>query len=150
MGWIQRLLNWFRKYLDTGARNLLPDKEQSEPTPAPQPEGQRFGPDEPLKKPQDASPPPPKPKHRVKKPQNEASLPRHDRRRLDALRHKYEKARMKHDEWVVPGGAEPVKFDQKHHDASIEDLITQKQKEEEQKPKPERLEPIYDPNVDNL
>jgi len=165
MGWIQRLLNWFRKY-----RRRIPEPEQIPSPPDPFVVGSngddsgvlRSEPKvEPEKKPQDAPPPlPPKPKHRIKKPQSEASLSRHDRRRIDALRHKYEMARMKHDEWVVPGGAEPVKFDQDHHDASIEDLIIQKQEEEkkqvadEKKPKPEpkpvRLEPDFDPNTDTF
>src|SRR6516225_8289179 len=75
-------------------------------------EGQRFGPDESLKRPQDAtsSPEPP------------FVSPRVVRRKTDALRRKYEKARMKHDEWVVPGGAEPVKYDHSEHVASLEDL----------------------------
>jgi hypothetical protein len=39
------------------------------------------------------------------------TLNRHDRRRIDAERRKLERARMRHDEWVTPGGPEPVKHE---------------------------------------
>ena len=36
---------------------------------------------------------------------------RHSRRRREALRRRLERARMRHDEWVKPGGLEPVKHE---------------------------------------
>jgi hypothetical protein len=59
--------------------------------------GVRF---EAIAKPTDAVPPP--------EPARES---RHERRRADAMRRKYERARLKHDEWVKPGGPEPVKHE---------------------------------------
>jgi len=61
-------------------------------------------------------------------------LNRHLRRQRDAMRRKYEKERLKHDEWVRPGGPEPLKY--------TRDPQTIIQAE----PQPDQDVPFLDPN----
>jgi hypothetical protein len=55
---------------------------------------------------------------------------------------------MGYPEWVIPGGAEPVKYDHAEHIASLQDLPIK----EEQPPPPiqDDLTPEFDPNIDSL
>jgi hypothetical protein len=132
MGWMGSFWQWLRRrFFPAPLQQIEPLRDVSKSSVS---EGQRFGPDESLKRPQDAtsSPEPP------------FVSPRVVRRKTDALRRKYEKARMKHDEWVVPGGAEPVKYDHSEHVASLEDLpLKEKQPQDD-------LMPEFDPNIDRL
>jgi len=84
-------------------------------------QGIRFGPGEPILKPTDVEPPPPPPPP-------EPGMNRHDRRRADAERRKFERARMKHDEWVTPGGPEPVVH---HHGSHAHEPTPPPPKEDE-------------------
>src|SRR5215472_4916862 len=44
----------------------------------------------------------------IELPETAAPLNRRTRRQRDAVRRKLERARMKHDEWVLPGGPTPL------------------------------------------
>src|SRR5215467_564399 len=43
-------------------------------------------------------------------PDDEPKVNRHQRRQRNALRRKLERERLKHDEWVTPGGLEPIRY----------------------------------------
>jgi hypothetical protein len=60
------------------------------------------------------------------------------RRKLEAERRKFERARMKHDEWVKPGGSKPIKHEQPAAAKLDHAAPIAKEQKQEQEP--------YDPN----
>ena len=158
MGWMGRFWNWLWRRNKKPTPQLTKEEKQTIIA-----EGVRFGPGERITTPQEAiveEPPSTPPK--ILEPsieatisarfQTEPKITRRDRRRADALRRKYEKARMKHDEWVVPEGPEPVKYDHEEHEASLRDLEVVHREIEETilTPHDVKLEPDFDPNIDKI